>query len=131
MPGHNDDMFGVSYCGNNYIHKEKEPEWTKIQELLRCLETRFLAKDFALEINARMNATIPAEIDDAVKANLTTIFQRFWTLVKASKLEHVVVNFVRYDTKRPKDMIKVMVLTSNMEEIFQWGLEQWFLDDVA
>ncbi|RDI86784.1 hypothetical protein Vi05172_g3026 [Venturia inaequalis] len=124
-------MFGMPYRGNNYIHKEKEPEWTKIQELLRCLETRFLAKDFALEINVRMNTTIPTETDDAVKANLTIIFKRFWTLVKASKLEHVVVNFVRYDTKRPKDMIRVMVLTSNVEETFQWGLEQWFLDVVV
>lgn len=76
-----------------------------------------------------MNATIPVVIDHAVKIKLTAVFERFWTLVKASKLNHVVVNFVRYDIKRPKDITKVMVLNTDVEGIFGKGLEAWFHGD--
>lgn len=129
-PGHHDDMFGVLHGGNNYIRKEKEPEWTKIQELIRCIETHFVAEKFTLEITVRMNTTIPAAIDHAVKMNLRTIFKRFWTLVKASKLSHVVVNFVQYDNMRPTGITMLTVLKSDMKGIFENRLRWWFEGDL-
>lgn len=126
VPGHNDDMFGVTYGGNNYIRKEKESEWTKIKELIRCLETDFWLRTLPWRSTYRMSATIPAAIDHVVKTNLRTIFIRFWIWVKTSKLNRVVVNFVRYDNMRPKDITKVMVLNPGTERSFNRGLDYGF-----
>lgn len=131
VPGHTDDMFGVSHHGTNFIKEGNEPEWKSIHDLIRCLETRFLAENFTLEINVHMNATIPAAIDYTVKKNLTTIFKRFWILLRISRLKRVVVNFVRYDEMRPDGVTKSMVLNSDIEGIFGRGIEKWFRGDLT